>query len=157
MNHKNYNRRALAFFRVLECECKAFIEGACCAEHAWEIIELLRTVRQEGLKPLRRIMSDGSKVEYDSYSIEQIISTVGFVRSYLARVQEVPPQLLVNGSDVYDLMEEHRDINKVTDIIDERRSQVANDLPPPAQLNLEPIVGNDGNVLISCENPGSIN
>jgi hypothetical protein len=157
MNHRNYNRRVLAFLRVLECECKAFIEGACCAEHAWEIVELLRTVRREGLAPLRSIMSDRSKIRFDDYSIEQIIETTGFVRGHMRRTQGLPQQLLVKGSDVYDLMEQHGDIDKVAGIIDEKRTEIAASLPVPSNLTIEPIIDNAGNVLVNCGNPGSVN
>ena len=156
MNHRNYNRRALAFFRVLECECKAFIDGACCANHSWEIIELLRTVRQDCLRPLRKIMSDGSKIAYEAYSIEQIISTTGFVRSYLARIRDIPPHMLVSGSEVCDLMDIHRDIDKVADIIDKnRREKIVNQ--PYEQPVVARMVDSYGDVVITCGNPGSIN
>lgn len=157
MKNRNYNRRVLAFLRVLECECKAFIEGACCAPHAWEVVELLRTIRQDCMKPLRVIMSDGSKTKYEDYSIEQIINTTGWVRSHLAKVSEMPAELLVKGSDVYDLMKKHRDLEKVSDIIDEKRGEIARGLPPPAAFSIEPTVDNEGRVLMNCENPGSIN
>lgn len=157
MNNKTHNRRVLAFLRVLEGECKIFLEGACCARHAWEVVELLQTVREDGLKPLRRIMSDGSKIQYDNYSIEQVINTTAWVRSHLAKTDGMPKQLLVKGSDVYELMEEHRDLEKVNDIIDEKRSEIARNLPPPPPINIDPVVGKSGQVLVNCENPGGVN
>lgn len=155
---KDYNRHTLSYVRVFEHECKVFLRGACCADHAWTVIEMLRRHRSEVRKPLLSILDEGSIALFAGVSHDQIITAIGKVRNMRVTAAMVPEHMKISGSHVHKLMEKYGDITIVSKILYAERQKAAQASARTAAImpsfNISPGVRPNGNHVFHCADPG---
>jgi len=152
---KKENQILIAYVRVFELEAKKFLRGACCPQHAWMVVEMLRGYRRNIKEPLLRLAASGHPSLFDEIGMDDVIASIGRVRLLSRKASTTNEVLLVTGTRVCQLMEEHGDMREVVDILASEVKEKIASLPHRHGVNS--LMFTNDPVEISMPDPGTIN